>query len=251
MKVLLYDIETSPLITYSWQVYEADAIEVIEDFQILTVAWKWLGEKKVHCLGQDDFKDYKPGVNNDKNLVRHLRELFDASDVVCGHNSDAFDNKVSQARMMVWGLSPPSPYKRLDTKKIAKKHGRFTSNKLDHLGKNLGLGQKLDNGGFKLWKGVMAGEKKSWAMMKKYNKQDVVLLEQLYLKLLPWIDNHPNLALLDGRPEACPNCGIEGMMQKRGKAFSNSTWYHRLQCMNCKSWHKQRLAPKQERTLYV
>lgn len=244
MRILLYDIETSPIISYNWGIWEQNAIEVIDDFQILTVAWKWLDEKRVHVVGQDDLKGYKPGVNNDLEVVKALHKLFDEADVVVAHNGDQFDQKVSQARMMVHGMNPPAPYKQIDTKKVAKKYGRFTSNKLDDLGKGIGLGQKLDTGGFKIWKGCLAGEKKSWAKMKKYNKQDVVLLEQLYLHLRPWISNHPSVALANGLAEACPKCGKGPMRPHKKRKLANTTWKMQYQCENCGGYSTRRFNEK-------
>lgn len=250
-KFLLYDIETSPLITYAWDIWEANAIKVIQDTQILTVSWKWLGEDKVYVKGQDDLKGYKPGVNNDKELVKFIRELFNEADVVIGHNSDQFDNKKVQSRMMVHDLKPPSPYRQIDTKKVAKRYASFTSNKLDDLGKSMSLGQKLDTGGFKIWEGCMAGEKASWRKMKKYNKQDVVLLEQLYLHMRPWINNHPPLNLLEGKPECCPKCG-KGPMHSRGTIAKVSSVYQRFQCQNCGGWSRARVANRlAEKVAYV
>jgi hypothetical protein len=35
----------------------------------------------------------------------------------------------------------------------------------------------------------MADDPKAWALMGRYNRQDVKLLEKLYVALLPWIQN--------------------------------------------------------------
>lgn len=234
-RVLLYDIENSPIISYNWGIWEQNAVEIVEDWQILTVAWKWLDEKKVYVIGQDDFDDWKPGVNNDKNVVKKIHELFNEADVVIAHNGDSFDQKKSQARMLVHGMQPPSPYRQIDTKKVAKRYARFTSVRLGHLGGFLGVGQKLETGGFATWKGCLAGDPASWSKMKKYNKQDVSLLEEVYLKLRPWIQNHPGLNVLDNKPEACPKCG-EGPLQARGFAVSKVGKKQRYQCQSCGGW---------------
>lgn len=247
MKTLLYDIESSPLVIYSWDIWETNAIKVINETQMLCFAYKWLGDSKVKVLGQDDFKGWKPGVNNDKKLVEALRELFDEADVVIAHNGNSFDQKYSQARMMVHGIAPPSPYKQIDTKLVARRYGRFTSNKLDDLGKNLSIGQKLDTGGFKLWEGCLAGDKASWRKMKAYNKQDVALLEEVYLKLRPWIANHPII----GDTDKCPKCG-GGPMQKRGIKRQTTAVYQWYWCLNCHGWSKSPISIKGlERPQYV
>lgn len=247
-KILLYDLETSPLVSYTWGIYDQNVVEVVEDFQILCFAWKWLGDKKINVVAQPDFKEYKPGVNDDFRVVEALWDKFDQADIIIAHNGDSFDQKKTQARMMAHDMEPPSPYAQIDTKKIAKRYANFTSNKLDHLGEALGLGRKLDNGGFETWKGCLVGDKKAWKLMTTYNKQDVALLEQVYLKLRPWISNHPALNVLDGRPESCPKCG-SGPLESRGTVKLNKTSIaRRFRCKSCGGWSQSRKAePSQVR----
>lgn len=240
-KILLYDIETSPLLTYTWGIYEQNAIKVLEDFKILCFAYKWLGESKVHVVAQNDFKGYKPGVNEDSAVVRALHGLFEEADVVIAHNGDSFDQKKAQARMIVHGLTPPAPYKQIDTKKVAKRYARFDSNKLDDLARQLGLERKGETGGFETWEGCMAGDNKAWKKMKQYNKQDVTVLEEVYLKLRPWIRNHPAMNLLTNRLGACPTCG-EGPLQRRGYTTPTRTGVRqRFVCTKCGAWGSSRL----------
>lgn len=234
-RILAYDIETSPLICYTWQTYQTDVIEVIEDYQILTVAWQWVGEKKVHVIGQDDFKGYKPGVNDDTNVVKKIHELMCEADAVLGHNSRSFDDKKSQARMMIRGLDPPTPYRQIDTKVIAKRVGAFTSNRLKSLAKDLNVSQKGDPGGFETWKGCLAGDKKAWKRMKKYNKQDIPPLVDLYLKFRPWDKQAIPLNVINGNFEACPKCGENKGFTLNYKYRHNKTGsvYQYLKCKAC------------------
>jgi hypothetical protein len=234
--ILCYDIETSPIIGYTWGVWQTDVIQIKEDWQILSVAWKWVGEKKVHCLGQDDFPDYKPGVNNDFELVKKIHELFDKADVVIAHNGNRFDQPKCQARMMIHGLKPPSPYKQLDTKIIAKRYASFTRNNLKWLAKDLKVNQKGDPGGFETWEGCLAGDPKSWAKMKKYNKQDIPPLEDIYLKLRPWVTNHPNMARIGDRPDACPKCGANNSRKKEGCSYTTVGKKQQYSCTKCGGW---------------
>jgi len=238
---LFYDLETSPLITYAWGIYDVNAIKVIKDSQILCFAYKWDGDRGVKVVGQDDFESYKPGENDDKNVVGALWDLFNEADIVIAHNGNSFDQKLSQARMMVHGLPPPEPYAQIDTRLVARKYARFTSNKLDDLGKSLELGQKLESGGFKVWEGCLAGDSSAWAKMKRYNKQDVVLLEQLYKRLLPWIGNHPALNVLDGKPDSCRNCGATTLYAGTKYRATNTNLYQYFRCVECGATHKSRI----------
>jgi hypothetical protein len=225
-------------------------IEVIEDYQILTVAWQWVGEHQVYCVGQDDFIGYIAGENDDTSIVKHIWKLLDECDYAVAHNGDSFDVKKANARMMIRGLPPPSPYKQIDTKKIAKRVGGFTSNRLKHLANDLKVNQKGDPGGFGTWKGCLDGNPKAWKKMKKYNKQDIPPLMDLYLKFRPWDKQGAPMNLLEGKPESCPKCG-KGPIQKRGTYPTKVNIIQRVWCLNCHGWSHQRINPSGERPLYV
>lgn len=231
-KILLFDIETSPNLGYVWGKWEQNVIENVSDWYILSFSWKWLGEKNTHVLGLSSFKGYKKDPENDKELVATLRELFDEADLIVAHNGDQFDIRKVNARMLVHGMPPPSPYKTIDTLKVARKYFKFDSNKLDELARHLKIGHKAETGGFALWKGCMAGNKKSWKTMLEYNKQDVILLEKVYLKLRSWVTNFP---MIGQSKRVCPNCEAH-KLQSRGFRFTKTQKIQRLQCTNCGGW---------------
>lgn len=240
VNVLVWDIETSPLITYTWGAYESNALEIIQDSQILCFAYKWLGQNKTYVLGQDDDTDYKPGVINDFELVQKIRELFDKADIVVAHNGNSFDQKIANTRMMYYGMTPPSSYQQIDTKRVAKKYGRFTRNKLDDLGRFFKIGEKMHHEGWDMWQGVLNGDKRMWKMMKDYCKQDVVLEEQLYLKLRPWMDAHPSISVIGDMPDSCPKCGSDNLRQG-GFMATKTGKRKRYQCLDCGGWCSGRL----------
>lgn len=241
MKILLYDIETVPNIVSSWTTSGKNwrAIEVVEEWYMLCFAYKWLGQKKIHTVALPDFKGYPKNKQNDKNILEVLWKLLDEAEIVIAQNGDAFDQKKSNARFIAHGMKPPSPYKTIDTLKVARRYFKFNSNKLDDLGNYLGVGRKVNTGGFSLWKGCMEGDEKSWRLMRNYNKQDVQLLEDVYLKLRPWMTNHPNRTLLDNKTKACPNCSSE-KLQKRGFATTRVSKYQRWCCQDCGAWSRSR-----------
>lgn len=238
---LVWDIETSPLIVYKWDIWSEGIVEMIEDKQILSVAWQWVGEKKIHVKGQDDFSDYKAGVINDKEIVKLIRDLLNECDYEVAHNGDSFDVKIANARMMVHGLTPPEPYKQIDTKKIAKKVGGFTSNKLKDLADSLSVAQKGDSGGFATWKGCLAGDKKAWKQLKKYNKQDIPPLMDLYLKLRPWDNNGVKFNVIEHRPTACPKCGKGPMIAGMKYRATSTNLYQYFRCRDCGGTSRERI----------
>jgi len=235
-KILIFDIETSPNLGYWWShPWETHIIENKDEWHILSFSAKWLGEK-VFSKGLCDYPLYKKDKESDKALVEDIWKLFDEADIVVAHNGADFDIKKSNSRFSFHKMKPPAPFKTVDTKIVAKKNFAFNSNSLNDLGKYLDLGVKVETGGFKLWLDCMAGKLEAWKKMKQYNANDVILLEKIYLRLLPWMNTHPNLGMYTNKL-VCPKCG-SGNMQSRGFSINATTKYKRAQCQDCGGWCK-------------
>lgn len=241
-KILLFDIETSPNLGYVWGKWEQNVIEFKEEWHILSFSAKWLGGKQV-TKGLCDYKD-----KTDKSIVKEIYDLFEEADIIVAHNGDQFDIKKCQQRFSFYRMNPPSPFKTIDTKKIAKKYFSFNSNSLNDLGVTLGFGKKEKHDGFETWLGCMSGNKNSWNIMKKYNAKDVILLEKIYLHFLPWMSNHPNLSQMFGC--VCPKCG-SGKLQSRGYARNLSSIFNRFQCKDCGGWGRERVKTMEGLTINV
>lgn len=233
-KILFVDLEVSPLVSFTWGVWDQNVIKVVQEWHILCFAYKWLDGKPTKVVALPDFPIYKKDKKNDIEVVKKLWELFDEADVIVGQNGDAFDIKKSNARFIFHGMTPPSPYKTIDTLKVARKNFKFTSNRLGELGEYLGLGKKEETGGFKLWEQCLQGDMKSWKKMSRYCKRDVDLLEAVYLRLRPWIKNVRLTIFAEG---TCPSCMSENV-QRRGYDSSNSLWYQRFRCNDCSAWFR-------------
>jgi len=235
-KILLIDIETAPNLGYVWGKWEQNVIEFKDDWYILCFVAKWLDKRGIITSKLTDFSTFKKDPKNDRGVVEAMWKLFNEADIIIAHNGDAFDIKKANARFIAHNMTPPEPYKTIDTKKVAKRYFKFDSNKLDELGRYLGLGRKLQTGGFKLWLDCMAGKRSAWATMIKYNKQDVFLLEDIYNKLKPWIVNHPNVNVFDETKNMCPKCG-SNKIQKRGWSIAGGvSRTRRYQCQACGGW---------------
>lgn len=232
-KVLFLDLETAPSLGWVWGRWEQNVLDVQADWYILSFGWKWQGERRAHVIGLNDFGGYSKNRENDRQLVELLWKLMDRADIIVAHNGDSFDIKKANARFLFHELPPPSPYRTVDTKKLAKKFFRFDSNKLDDLGRYLKIGRKVVHKGFVLWQECMAGDPKAWREMKTYNRQDVDLLEKIYDRLLAWATNHPNI--LQGEANACPKCGSADI-QRRGYSFTLHRRKQRYQCQACGGW---------------
>ena len=129
----------------------------------------------------------------------------------------------------------PTPYQQVDLLETAKRRFRFVSNKLDYVSQFLGLEAKQQHKGMRLWNECMAGDEEAWEIMKRYNIQDVKLLGALYDRLLPWINNHPNMALYTDHNDLaikCTNCGSDHV-KKNGMEHLATQSYQRYKCLDC------------------
>lgn len=177
-------------------------------------------------------------------MISRIHKMLSEADAVVHFNGKRFDIPTLNKEFLLHGLTPPAPYKQIDLLQVTKKQFRFPSNKLDYVSQVLGLGSKLHHKGHELWVGCMKNQPKDWKVMEKYNKQDVILLEKLYNRLLPWITNHPNTGVYIGRP-VCTNCG-SSKLQKRGLARTQAQSYTRYQCQGCGKWCRDNKAIKSE-----
>lgn len=242
--LLWFDLEISPLTITSWGTYETNALEIVKEQYILSIAWKWRGEDEVHVLALPDFPEtYECDPTDDSALVEAMHELFGMADIVCGHNLQKFDRRKANARFLKAGLPPPRPYTVIDTLSLARKYFDLPSNKLASLGEYLGLGGKVEHEGYGLWKKVMSGDTDAWARMKEYNARDVELLEAVYQKLKGWHEQHPSMVTISDKfgfndedtPYLCPSCGSDNV-HREGARRTRSFLYRRIRCVDCGSW---------------
>lgn len=230
-KILLFDLETTPMEAYVWGIWDQNiGLNMIkEESTILSWSAKWLGDDKImydDVYGQKNLRD-------DKRIVKSLVELIDEADIVVGHNSDSFDVKVMNARIIKNGLKPPSSYKRMDTKKMAKKHFRFLSNKLQYLTDSLCTTYKKSSHGkfpgFSMWKECLKGNKEAFQEMKEYNILDVTSLEELFVQMLPW--ESASIFNSYKSNDSC-SCGSH-KFKKAGFAHTTTAKYQKYKCKKC------------------
>ena len=229
IKILLLDCETAPMTIYAWGLYNQNhnIDNIIQSGYVICWAAKWLGEEEIMFDSMD---------RGHEKMIARMHKLLHQADAVVHYNGLKFDIPTLNKEFVKYGMPPPSPYKNIDLYQSVKRLFRFESNKLDYVSQALGLGEKVKHRGFELWIDCMKGDKEALSEMETYNRQDVVLLEKLYLHLLPWLTNHPNKATHNGQ-DCCPNCGSENY-QRRGRAVTRAMSYKRYQCRDCGHWFK-------------
>lgn len=234
-RIAFYDLENSPSLGWYYDRYkEGNIVADEQDWFMLSFAWQWADEKKVHVKALCDYPGYAKNKTDDSPLIKDLWKLFDEADILIAHNGDRFDRRKSNSRFLGCGLPPPSPYKTVDTLKVARRQFMQGSNSLQSLGTFLGLGGKLPTTGWHTWRGCIDGDPKAWGTIKRYNKRDVSLLKSVYERLLPWIPNHPDMRVYTGKA-SCRNCGSHHL-QMRGEERTLTTIKQRYQCQACHHW---------------
>lgn len=171
-------------------------------------------------------------------MFRQLWDAYNAADIVVGHNLDGFDTKHLKTGWREFGLGPPSPFKTVDTLKVARSQFGDESKTLDALCKRAGLTGKTDHYNHEVARKACEGHKPSQAKLKGYNIGDVKATEALYDALRPWITNHPHLGLYSGEERSCAACGSTNLRQD-GLAVTAVTTYARFQCEDCGAWSRK------------
>ena len=233
-RIIFFDIETSPIETRTWSLWPKSISHdsIIRDWTVICGAWKELGKERIHAVWID--KPYK-----DKEVVKTLRDVLAGADAICGHNSDKFDVKKLNARIIFHGLKPLPNIPQIDTLKMVKKIAAFSSNRLDYLSKVL-TGQGKVHVDYTLWLRVMAGDKKALKEMVDYNKIDVLRLEEIYLKLLPYAKTHPHIGAMMGenRNQSCPKCGSTNCKNNGLRYSAAGIPKQEIQCQDCYSFSR-------------
>ena len=247
-RILIFDIETAPMRAYVWGKWKQDvgSSQFLSDWYVLSWAGKWLNNKNI----MSDTLSPKEAINeNDSRIVKSLWNLFDQADLVIAHNASRFDVPRMNTRYILNDMIPPSPYRVIDTLVVARSAFSFTSNRLDDLAGYFKIDHKKETS-FELWDRCVRGDQEALDYMQEYNIKDVDILEQLYIKLRPWIKNHPNLSLyLENEEETCPYCGSTNVADTGTFTYTNVSKFSNVRCLDCHAIARRRISeyPKKKR----
>ena len=229
MKRLFWDIESSPNIVLSWRTgfkINLDHDNIIQERAIIMICYKWEGEDEVGCLTWDK--------GNDRELLETFSIIAGSADELIAHNGDKFDLKWFNTRNVIHGLEPLPQYKTLDTLKIAKQHFYLNSNRLDYLGKLLCDEGKIHTN-YSLWKRiVLQNDTSAMKEMADYCKQDVILLERVWKKLIPYHKPTVHAGVMDGLGRwTCPQCASENVKKSKTRVTAMGMKQHQMVCLEC------------------
>lgn len=238
-KILIFDVETTPLQCYTFNLYpERISIDqIIRDWHLLSYSYKWLFEEEVH---NEVLTPKEIEASNDKRLTKSIWELFDKSDAIVAYNGTGFDIKRCNTRFLINGYLPPSSYITVDPIITAKKIFDFSSNKMDYVSELID-GERKIHTNFSLWARCVNGDEDALEEISQYNSQDVIVLENIYLEVLPWIQGHPNWNLYySDDVTRCPNCGNTDLNQDVGSYKALTNIYAAFLCNGCGYRGRQR-----------
>lgn len=229
-KVLYLDIETSPHLADVWGLFNQNISlsQLRAPSGMICVTGKFHGQRP---------KFFSNFYQSHDEMLAGIHGMMDASDVIVTYNGKSFDIPILQREFLLGGFPPPAPSRQVDLYRVVRSNFKFASNKLAFVSKALGLEGKVEHSGHDLWVKCMNGDRKAWKLMMKYNVQDVVLLEEMYEKLKPWIWNGPNAQLYGAGEDTCPGCG-SGDLRREGFAYLTAGRYQRWQCRSCGAWSR-------------
>lgn len=236
-KILIYDIETSPILAYIWRPgynisVSHDQIKEGQQTDIICICYKWHGQKKVYSL------DWGVNAQNSQAMIDKFTKIVESADVVLAHNGDKFDLKHINTQRVLQGKNPINWPTSEDTLKMVKKHFNFASNRLDYLAKTF-LGAGKDKMSFQDWIDIVEHKcSKAMTKMIKYCKRDVELLDQVFSKIKPHVILKASRSLIcHDTKDGCPNCGHLKSV-KNGRKYLKAGVYQTHRCLKCASVFK-------------
>lgn len=236
-KTLIFDIECAPCEGYFWNTrawnINIPSSQLKNDWFMLTWSAKWLNSPETYSFKLTP-KEAKE--KDDNRIVRALWNLFEEANMIVAHNAFGFDIPMVNTRFIIHNLNPPTPYKIIDTLRIAKRVMKSTYNSLDFLGKSFGLGGKKKTE-FQLWIDCIAGKASALKEMAEYNIQDVILLEEVYLRLRGWMHSHPNLNLFQTE-SGCSHCGSM-KIKYAGEYAAQTRSFRAYRCLDCGGFSRE------------
>lgn len=227
-KRLFYDIETSFCKGHFWRPGYNQRItpdQITEYAKIISIHYKWEGEKEVHHLHWGLEKQC------DKKMLKKFIKEMDKADEIITHNGKKFDTPWVRTRCLFHGIPMRHTYNEIDTFTLAKKYLNLPSYALGEICKYFNLPRKKDPGGLQTWIDVIYKKsKEALDHLLYYGDGDVVSLEAVFKKLRPYLNPNMQYAILAGYEKFhCPECGKLGGHNKT-YATRHGTIKHYLRC---------------------
>lgn len=234
-KILIWDVETSYVRARVWhtgkQYVGHDKIIEGDRTKIICLAYKWVGEKKVHSI------TWNNRTQNCDSLVKKFSKVIEQADVAIAHNGDRFDVRQYNTQCLMAKEKPVTWPTTEDTLKQLRRVFYLPSYRLDYVARLL-FGEGKNPMNFNDWVDIIEGKNQkirdaALKKMVKYCKKDTLLLERAWLRLAPYLEPKANRSLIEnGHRDGCPSCGSE-KVQKKGWRTTKAGRYQRFICQSC------------------
>lgn len=245
---VLEELDAREFATRNWHITRDDMAYV----QIAggkAEAMRFLGEIRPQRL----LAKFKPEKSGNANTLRwqtvvsveeYAGELVELStdtetyvlEGFASHNS-RFDQPVVEGRLIQHGLRPLPPKPHIDLWKLARtKLGhRRQGHRLQAWQDRLGL--RVDKTPVKasVWIAARHGDKNALQYIYDHCRQDVRVLEEVYTRMRPWVENQPAWGLFTHEDGVCPSCGSEDVYRE-GFKVALTRVYQQWSCKACGRW---------------
>ena len=232
---LYFDMETSFNIVATFQIGRKMFIgpeSIIKERAVICIAYKWENDPRVYTFQWD--RD-----QCDKAMLAKFVKVAEQADELVAHNGDRFDIRWLRTRCLFHRIPCMPDFVSVDTLKLARSGFNFNSNKLDYIGKFLGVGRKMDAGGIESWKAVILNnDRKALNHMVAYCQQDVELLQRVHAELIPYTKAKTHRGMLNGGARIdCPECGSTEYKINQHRITGAGVRVVQLQCKDCGKFH--------------
>lgn len=237
IKRLFFDIETGYYILKirawqmkNWQKY-FNTDDIVQEKQIICISYKWQYEDTVHTL------DWRMG---EKQMIKEFVKIMGEANEIIAYNGDRFDIRELRTRAIYHGVLMFPTYRTLDPLKKNRQYFNFASNKLDYVAQFLNTGRKLEHEGFDMWKKIVEeDDEKALEEMISYCEHDVIILEDTFFVLNPFITHNNNFATLTGHEKwECPECTSSDVEMYRTYSTPMGVIRREMKCNDCKKQYK-------------
>ena len=200
----------------------------------LAFGYKPLGGK-TKVLSVLDYKHHKNDPTNDAALMKAAHKvLTEDADIIVTYYGKGFDRKFLNTRMIMAGLSPLPPLsaEHVDLYYTARGNLALNSNRLASVANALGCPFEKTVLDGPTWVRGSAGDPKAIKYIIEHCARDVDVLEYCYLKLRPFVRQHPPISEVK---ESCTSCG-KYRWTLRGTRLTSKGRIQRYQCGECGRW---------------
>jgi hypothetical protein len=235
IKRLFFDIETSFVQGWFWRTGWKQRVGVWQikvPKKIICISYKWQHEEKVRNFKWDKNQD-------DKALLQKFIQVLGDADEAIGHNIDKFDIKEIRTRCIKQDVLMFPTYRTLDTYKKAKRFFSFESNSLDFIARELKVGRKIETDKT-LWERIIYHKcPKALKEMVTYCNGDVLLNEDVFTAMMPYIDHNTNFAVLKGKDKwHCPECSGGNVVLSHTDTTPMGYVKRHMKCNDCRKFFK-------------